>query len=161
MFELTELMRQVDNKDFAELLNRLREGKQTQDGITVLELRLLKSKPGEPNYPASLAPAFSSNALVNAYNNEAVFNLSQSAKAQIGAIDIVIGDISDELKDEVKKQIPDDPSKTMGLYKKLNITVGSKHYLTINVDVRDGLTNGAEGVVQDIDYRVADQALFG
>lgn len=66
MFELTELMRQMDDKDFAELLNGLGEGKQTQDSITVLRLRLLKSKPGEPNYPASLAHVFSSNALVNA-----------------------------------------------------------------------------------------------
>ena len=44
----------------------------------------------------------------------------------------------------------------MGLYKKLNITVGSKYDLTINVDVSDGLTNGAECVVQDIDYRVTE-----
>ena len=82
--------------------------------------------------------------------------MSQSAKAHIDAIDIVIGDISDELKHDVKKKIPDDPSKTMGLYQKLNITVGSKYDLTINVNVSDGLTNGAECVVQDIDYRVAE-----
>lgn len=80
--------------------------------------------------------------------------MSQNAKAQIDAIDIVIGDVSDELKEEVKKKIPDDPSKTMGLYKKLNITVGSKYDLTINIDISDGLKNGAECVVQDIDYRV-------
>ena len=155
MFELTEIMRQKDDKDFAELLNRLREGKQTQDDITVLKSRVLKSKPGEPNYPASLTHVFSTNVLVNTHN-EAVFNLSQSAKAQIDAIDIVIGDISDELKDELKRKIPDDPSKTMGLYKKLDITVGSKYDLTLNVDVSDGLTNRAECVVQDIDYRVVE-----
>ena len=155
MFELTEIMRQKDDKDFAELLNCLREGKQTQDDITVLKSRVLKSKPGETNYPASLTHVFSTNALVNTHN-EAVFNLSQSAKAQIDAIDIVIGDISDELKDELKRKIPDDPSKTMGLYKKLDITVGSKYDLTLNVDVSDGLTNGAECVVQDIDYRVVE-----
>ena len=155
MFELTEIMLQKDDKDFAELLNGLREGKQTQDDITVLKLRLLKSKLGEPNYPASLTHVFSSNELVNAYN-EAVFNLFQSATAQINAIGIVIGDVSDEFKDELKKKIPDDPSKTMGLYKKLNITAGSKYDLTINVDVSDGLTNGAEREVQDIDYRVAE-----
>ena len=120
MFELTEIMRQKDDKDFAELLNRLRERKQTLDDITILKSRLLKSKPGDPNYPASLTYVFSSNALVNAHN-EAAFNLSQSAKAHIDAIDIVIGDISDELKHEVKKKIPHDPSKTMGLYKKLRI----------------------------------------
>ena len=53
---------------------------------------------------------FSTNASVNAHN-EAVYNLSQSEKAQIDAIDVVIGDISDELKHEVKKKVPDDPSK--------------------------------------------------
>ena len=97
-------------KDFFYDFQRLREGKQTQDDITVLKSRILKSKPGEPNYPASLTHVFSTNASVNAHN-EAVYNLSQSEKAQIDAIDVVIGDISDELKHEVKKKVPDDPSK--------------------------------------------------
>ena len=102
----------VAPKDFFDFLylQRLREGKQTQDDITVLKSRILKSKPGEPNYPASLTHVFSTNASVNAHN-EAVYNLSQSEKAQIDAIDVVIGDISDELKHEVKKKVPDDPSK--------------------------------------------------
>ena len=58
IFELTEIMRQKDDKYFAQLLNRLREGKQTQDEVTVLKSRILKSKPGEPNYPASLTRIF-------------------------------------------------------------------------------------------------------
>ena len=100
----------VAPKDFFDDFQRLREGKQTQDDITVLKSRILKSKPGELNYPASLTRVFSTNASVNAHN-EAVYNLSQSEKAQIDAIDVVIGDISDELKHEVKKKVPDDPSK--------------------------------------------------
>ena len=100
----------VAPKDFFDDFQRLREGKQTQDDITVLKSRILKSKPGEPNYPASLTHVFSTNASVMAHN-EAVYNLSQSEKAQIDAIDVVIGDISDELKHEVKKKVPDDPSK--------------------------------------------------
>ena len=95
---------------FFDDFQRLREGKQTQDDITVLKSRILKSKPGEPNYPASLTHVFSTNASVNAHN-EAVYDLSQSEKAQIDAIDVVIGDISEELKHEVKKKVPDDPSK--------------------------------------------------
>ena len=100
----------VAPKDFFDDFQRLREGKQTQDDITVLKSRILKSKPGEPNYPASLTHVFSTNASVMDHN-EAVYNLSQSEKAQIDAIDVVIGDISDELKHEVKKKVPDDPSK--------------------------------------------------
>ena len=100
----------VAPKDFFDDFQRLREGKQTQDDITVLKSRILKSKPGEPNYPASLTHVFSTKASVNAHN-QAVYNFSQSEKAQIDAIDVVIGDISDELKHEVKKKVPDDPSK--------------------------------------------------
>ena len=37
-------------------------------------------------------------------------------KAQTKALDIVIGDISDDLKKQMKNKIPDDPTKTMGLF---------------------------------------------
>ena len=43
LFELTEIMRQKDDKEFAELLNRLREGNHTQNDIEVLKERSLKS----------------------------------------------------------------------------------------------------------------------
>ena len=37
LFELTEIMSQKDDEGFAELLNRLREGKHSQNDIKVLE----------------------------------------------------------------------------------------------------------------------------
>lgn len=42
LFELTEIMRQKDDKDFAELLNRLGEGKHNQNDIKVLKERTVK-----------------------------------------------------------------------------------------------------------------------
>ena len=39
---------------------------------------------------------------------------STNEKVKIKATDIVLGDLSDELKERLKKQIPNDPSKTMG-----------------------------------------------
>ena len=39
LFELTE-MRQKDDKEFAQLLNRLREGKHSEDDIAILKQRL-------------------------------------------------------------------------------------------------------------------------
>ena len=39
MFELTEIMRQKDDQTFAELLNRVREGNQTEDDIALLKSR--------------------------------------------------------------------------------------------------------------------------
>lgn len=48
---------------------------------------------------------FSNNALVDAYNNS-LYALSKTVKAQIKAIDIVIGDISDKLKKQMKQKNP-------------------------------------------------------
>ena len=42
MFELQEIMRQRESKVFAETLNRLREGKYTEDDILKLKGRLIK-----------------------------------------------------------------------------------------------------------------------
>ena len=42
----------------------------------------------------------------------------------------------------------------MGLYSVVSVAAVAKYYLTTNIDVTDGLTNGAECMIQSIDYRV-------
>ncbi|KAM7431258.1 hypothetical protein ABFA07_018152 [Porites harrisoni] len=59
LFELTEIMRQKDDKQFAELLNRLREGNHTQNDIEVLKQRILKIKHSQENYPIKITHLFS------------------------------------------------------------------------------------------------------
>ena len=54
----------------------------------------------------------------------------------------------------MKEKIPDDPTKTMGLYPVVLVAVGAKYDWTANVAVVDDMTNGAECTVQNIDYRV-------
>ena len=62
--------------------------------------------------------------------------------------------MSDDLKKKMKDKIPEDPSKTMGLYNVL-IAVRTKYDLTANVNVTtNGMTNGAECFIEKIDYRV-------
>ena len=102
LFELTEIMRQKDDKSFAELLNRLREGKQSDDDIAVLKQRLVSVEPENGNYSMNMTHLFSTNASVDAHNN-ALYSLSKTDKAQIKAVDIIIGDISDDLKNQIKK----------------------------------------------------------
>ena len=50
--------------------------------------------------------------------------------------------------------LPDDYSKTGQLMKSLTVVVGMIVVHTANVDVEDGLTNGATGVVKHIDFRI-------
>ena len=155
MFELTEIMRQKDDKDFAELLNRLGEGKHNQNDIKVLKERTVKIKPGEKNYPINKTHLYSTNAQVNDHNN-AMYQAAHTQKAQIKCSDFVVGDMSDDLKKKVREKIPDDPTKTMGLYNVVSIAVGAKYDLTTNVNVTDGVINGAECVIAKIDYRIKD-----
>lgn len=152
LFELTEIMRQKEDKQFAELLNCLREGKHSDDDIAILK-RLLNVTPESDNYPINTTHLFTTNASVDAHNN-ALYALSRTDKAQIKAVDIIIGDISDDLKKQVKNKIPDDATKTMGLYSLVSVATEAKYDLTTNIDVTDGLTNGAECIVENIDYRV-------
>ena len=100
---------------------------------------------------------FTTNASVNAHNS-ALYYLSVGDKAQVKVIDIVVGDISDDLKTQMKNKIPDDPTKTMGLFSVLPVATKTKYDLTTNIDVADGLTNGAECVIEIIDYRVENSS---
>ena len=107
----------------------------------VLKERILNSSPQHPDYPISLTHLFSTNMAVDQHNHD-VFQKSSNEKVDIKAIDIVLGDLSDDLKERLKKQIPNDPSKTMGLYSVCSILKEAKYDLTTNVSVLDGMTNG-------------------
>ena len=48
MFELSEIMRQRDSKLFAELLNKLHEGKHTKSDISKLKERVIQEDINNP-----------------------------------------------------------------------------------------------------------------
>lgn len=98
---------------------------------------------------------FSTNKAVDNHNIK-IFNNSKTQKAHIPAIDIIIGDLSDELKEKMKQKNPNDPTKTRGLYPVCSVHVAAKYDLTTNVSVLDGMTNRAECIIEKIDYRVPD-----
>lgn len=74
-------MRQNDDKQFAELLNRLREGKHSEHDIDCLKERLLHKVPGSENYPMETTHFFTTNASVKAHNNS-MYAKCQSDKCQ-------------------------------------------------------------------------------
>ncbi|XP_028407846.1 uncharacterized protein LOC114530426 [Dendronephthya gigantea] len=59
MFELSEVMRQREDKEFAEILNRIREGNHTEADLKVLKERVLN------NYPISSTHLFRKNQKAN------------------------------------------------------------------------------------------------
>uniref|UniRef100_A0A8C4NJN1 ATP-dependent DNA helicase n=1 Tax=Eptatretus burgeri TaxID=7764 RepID=A0A8C4NJN1_EPTBU len=105
MFELHEIMRQRDDLQFAQLLNRLREGRQTPADLQLLRTRCPK--------------------------------------------DSVFGEMSSvsSVCSRRFNQVLDDPRKTMQLHTNLQLALGLRYDLCVNVNVEDGLTNGAACVV--------------
>ena len=135
-------------------LNRLREGNQTERDTEILKTRVLQ------NNASQLSPdliekthLFATNKAVD-YHNSAIFDACENQKCHIKAIDIVVGDMPDNLKEKILRKIPNEPSKTMGLHSVIRIAVYLPYDITANVSVTDGMTNGVECRIMKIDYRV-------
>ncbi len=120
---------------FAEILNRLREGKHTSSDLQKLKERCVE----ESNCPREAPRLFIENAFVDNYN-EKVFESLTENKYIIKAQDSVIRACSSELKEKIMRQIPYVPLKNS---KQL------AHKLKLAVD-DDGLTNGASNVIRSI-----------
>ena len=69
MFELKEIMRQRESKVFAEILNRLREGKHTND---ILKLKEREIKENSPQDPIEVFHLFIQNRNVNELMKECI-----------------------------------------------------------------------------------------
>ena len=145
MFELKEIMRQRESTQFAELLNRLREGKQTNEDIRISKQQILQ--PSGSNYSVDAPHLFIQNAKVNDFNDK-VHQASQGTKYNIRAHDSVIGATFQEVRDRILKQIPLDPRKTKQLHGLLNIAVGEGTEISLNTRIDDGMTNGAGNVIK-------------
>ena len=149
MFELDEIMRQRESKEFAEILNRLREGKHTSSDLKKLKERCFQ----ESCCPREAPHLFIQNALVDDYN-EKVHDSFSGDKYEIKAQDSVIGACSAELKEKIMKQIPYVPLKnSKQLAHKLKLAVGQRTEMAINVQTDDGLTNGASNIIKFIQLR--------
>lgn len=115
-------MRQRESKQFSQLLNRLREGNHTNDDIMKLKKRVIFNTTAS-DYPKHAPHLFIQNATVNDYNDKAHRAIS-GTKYCIKAHDSVIGADSQQLKQKILKQVPNDPRKTKQLHSVLNLAVG-------------------------------------
>ncbi|KAJ8049533.1 ATP-dependent DNA helicase pfh1 [Holothuria leucospilota] len=144
---LTQIMRQKDDKEFAEILNRLREGNQAQEDIKELQ----KCLTNETDVENTMIHLYPTNALANNYNTQ-IFEQSEKQKTVIQAIDTIPGDYSASVKQYLKEQFPKEANKTAGLLCSLPIAVDSICETVANIDVQDGITNGSACIIKHIQY---------
>ena len=155
MYELVEIMRQKDDLEFAQLLNRLRVNEMTEDDMSKLKTRLFDRNADD--YPKDALHLFAENAGVNEHNDK-VLNTMPVEKVLIPCYDTVVSaNLSARKCEELIQKLPNDFSKTGQLLKVLTVAVGMIYVMTVNVDVEDGLTNGSPGIVKYIEYRMLEQ----
>ena len=101
--------------------------------------------------PTEAPRLFIQNALIDEYNDKVYQSFDSVDKYTIKAQDSVIGACSAELKDKIMRQIPCVPLKnSKQLAHKLNIAVGQRTEIAINIRTDDGMTNGASNVIKHI-----------
>ena len=155
MYELSEIMRQKDDKTYAELLSRMREGNHSRNDFETLETRMIEEN--STNYPFDALHMFATNAEVNTFN-ETVYNRTCTEKVVIVAKSAVVGDVTSTLKLKTMENLNNAEkykkhTYTGGLMTELNLAIDLHYDCTINLDVDDGLTNGATCLLKKIEYK--------
>ena len=152
MFELTEIMRQKDDAVFAQLLNRIREGKQTKEDIALICSRSAMATDVEYRKMRHELHLFPCNADVDRHN-ETLFRDVSTEKVEIKCSDTVLGEDPEDVKKRILEQVKGKRANDTGnLSEVLNVAIGLRYDTTHNVSVGDGICNGTPCVVQKIHY---------
>jgi len=104
----------------------------------------------DPLYPIDEPHIFLKNELVDSHNSLICDIKSDLTRVTSVAIDVVLGDVPQETKDKILRSVPKDTSKTMGLCKEFRSAYGLRNEISCNIDVDDGLANGASCVIQAV-----------
>ena len=121
------------------------EGNHTKQDIQKLKQKNISITNHE--YPKDAPHVFIQNAKVNDFNARA-HNALPGIKYSIKAHDSVIGADSQQLRDKILSQIPNDPRKTKQLHSVLQLAVGERTEISLNTRTDDGMTNGAGNVIK-------------
>ncbi|XP_038135176.1 uncharacterized protein LOC119779572 [Cyprinodon tularosa] len=154
MVTLTEIMRQKDDVVFAEMLNRIRVKEKT-DELSQADRDLLSQRITEPALcPTEVLHIFPTNKLVDEHNSATLALLHSN---------IITIDADDFQKDPrtgrmVRREKPCKGGRN-DLADTLKLAESSRVMLTRNIDVQNGLVNGAFGTLTSFVTSEGDQSI--
>ena len=154
-FELTEIMRQKDDLAFAKCLHNLGElgpCALTDDQVKMLNSRIMSGGERDKNIPVEALHLFYTNQDVDDFNKRTINNDNKIQVFNNEAVDVCRGK-------EAKSQAAINFLATINQHKlkqgenlshSIAFKIGIKYMLMLNDDIRDGLYNGAIGVLKHI-----------
>ena len=152
MYELIEIMRQKEDHTFAELLNRVREGNQTEEDIVLLKSRSVSRDSELYRSLKDSLHLFPCNEDADNHN-DSVYSLAATDKAEIRCLDTVLGDYTDAVKQKISNSVKHAKTNETGnLMNVVKFAVGLCYDTTHNISVEDGICNGTPCVLKKIQY---------
>ena len=142
LHELVEIVWQSSDPDFAQLLNRVREGQQTDNDV--IQIKALANT-DTATWPDEFVKVYLNNYLAGQENEDCIGKLDSEVvviKAQDGNKDIETNTCSISIPDNIGL------SQTANIPAKLKLCVGARVMLTDNISVSDRLINGSIGTVK-------------
>ena len=142
VYILEENHRQGEDKEYANLLNRLRF-KAKEDDLSVLDMKALKSRIMKPHEVDNVnnTQIFGYNRSVNSVNEKRLKTL----ETQLHTIEATHFPSRKNINIKTAGTI-----ESTAFLDKLSLKVGARVMLIHNINTEDGLTNGAQGVIVDI-----------
>ena len=142
VISLVENHRQKGDEEYANILNRIRLGDQTEDDMRSLQDRVRPE--GHPDLMGALVIA-STHAIVNKHNALCLDNL----KTELVKIEAINShcNIPNFVPKLHKKKCTVEPTPYL---QTLHVKMGCRVMLTVNIDVRDCLCNGSIGTLGGI-----------
>ncbi|KAK2575621.1 hypothetical protein KPH14_011884 [Odynerus spinipes] len=147
-FELDQVMRQA-NQMFSNILTKIGNGTKLENNEKeLLESRFFTKEQTEQLCPHGLR-LFLSNNSVNGYNHSILSNIAD--KIVSTATDAYIGCHSANQEAFIRQKIHKmSVIDTGGLPYEITLVIGKPYLITTNIDVSDGITNGAMGILVHI-----------
>jgi hypothetical protein len=155
-FELTEIMRQRDDLEFAKCLHNLGElgpCALTDDQVRMLDSRIVKGGINDKQIPTEALHLFFTNMDVNDFNKSTIFNENNKQKIYNNeAVDVCRGKQANSAAAINFLATINQHKLKQGenLTHSIAFKIGIKYMLILNDDIKDGLYNGAIGILKHI-----------
>ncbi|KAL7302653.1 hypothetical protein TKK_0004714 [Trichogramma kaykai] len=153
IYTLTKIMRQQNDIPFIHLLNNMAHGTMIDKDFALLDTRITT----ENNIPQDAIRLFGQNTFVDTYNQKKIAEMPGTI-FEVVSKDKVIDSIPENEKQKLIDSLQHKKRQECGgLHNILQLKIGIKYMITKNIDVQDGLVNGAFGLLEWIEFNSAEE----
>lgn len=151
LVELTQNMRQQEDTTFADLLNALRVGELKASHFAVLAEKLLTEASGDFDLDKAIR-IYPTRKQVQAHNTAVLeqYRAKGVRIFKIRAKDVLVNATRNDESVNMNNIVSGDINKTGGLQEDLEIFTGARVMLRSNINIEQGLVNGAMGTITEI-----------